>query len=218
MKKSFILFAALAALFSCTKETPVSPETPSQETYSVTLTAVAPTAGDDTKTTLVEGGKFVHWSKGDAVKVLFFPHAQYAAEQNGASGVFNSNFSDATSSNAYFRNEGWDWQGVDMSIAGNRGMFKDGIAVYPHTATAVSKKNSGFKANSIVSEVSFDLPSSQVAVMDNIESNLNFSYARVSLSDFLNTIYNNDIDYDKRVYDWEEIYNYIKEGHDGKNS
>ena len=33
-----------------------------------------------------------------------------------------------------------------------------------------------------------------------------------------NTIYNNDIDYDKRVYDWEEIYNYIKEGHDGKNS
>ena len=60
MKKSFVLFAALAALFSCTKETPVSPETPSQETYSVTLTAVAPTAGDDTKTTLVEGGKFVH--------------------------------------------------------------------------------------------------------------------------------------------------------------
>ena len=55
MKKSFILFAALAALFSCTKENAVSPETPSQETYSVTLTAVAPTAGDDTKTTLVEG-------------------------------------------------------------------------------------------------------------------------------------------------------------------
>ena len=191
MKKSFILFAALAALFSCTKETPVSPETPSQETYSVTLTAVAPTAGDDTKTTLVEGGKFVHWSKGDAVKVLFFPHAQYAAEQNGASGVFNSNFSDATSSSAYFRNEGWDWQGVDMSIAGNRSAFKDGIAVYPHTSTAVSKKNYGFTTNSIVSEVSFDLPSSQVAVMDNIESNLNFSYARVSLSDFLNTIYNN---------------------------
>ena len=192
MKKSFILFAALAALFSCTKETPVSPEAPSQETYSVTLTAVAPTAGDDTKTTLVEGGKFVHWSKGDAIKVLFFPNVMANAELNGASGVFSSNFSSESSNNSYFRNEGWNWSGVDMSIGGNHGYFVDGIAVYPHTATAESKKNYGFIGSDLVqSEVSFDLPSSQNAIVDNIESELNFSYARVSKSDFINTIYKN---------------------------
>ena len=72
MKKSIVFFAALAALFSCAKENPVV-ETPAEETFSVELFASAPAEDAETKTTLVEGGKFVHWSKGDAIKVWFFP-------------------------------------------------------------------------------------------------------------------------------------------------
>ena len=93
MKKSFILFAALAALFSCTKETPVSPETPSQETYSVTLTAEAPNPGADTKTTLVDEGRLVHWTKGDAIKVVFFPNHTVNKTFTSPSAVFNSIYS-----------------------------------------------------------------------------------------------------------------------------
>ena len=76
MKKSFILFAALAALFSCSKENAVSPETSSQETYSFSLTALAPNHGVDVRTTLVGDGdnKLVHWTNGDAIKLLFFAH------------------------------------------------------------------------------------------------------------------------------------------------
>ena len=72
MKKIITFFAALAAVLSCSKENPNN-YNPVDGTYSVTLTASAP--GADTKTTLVdgEGTKFVHWSKGDAIKVLFFP-------------------------------------------------------------------------------------------------------------------------------------------------
>ena len=33
-----------------------------------------------------------------------------------------------------------------------------------------------------------------------------------------NTIYNQDIDGVKRMYGWEEIYDYIKEVYNGKNS
>lgn len=193
MKKSFILFAALAALFSCTKETPVSPETPSQETYSVTLTAEAPTAGDDTKTTLVEGGKFVHWSKGDAIKVLFFAHQgdptvnndyYYTGRPWTSEGqVFSSYFNEETVSEAMFRIENWAWTKNDLC-------YKDlGVAIYPASATAVSKKtvdsSLDFNCNT---EISFDLPVEQVAVEGNIQSNLNFSYARVNHHSFRKVI------------------------------
>ena len=94
MKKSLIFFAALAALFSCAKENPVV-ETPAEETFSVELFASAPTEDADTKTTLVEGGKFVHWSKGDAIKVLFFPNHKRNATFTAPSGVFTSHFDDS---------------------------------------------------------------------------------------------------------------------------
>ena len=88
MKKIIIFFAALAALFSCSKENPVDNYNPADDTYSVTLTASAP--GADTKTTLVDGvddkgkpHKFVHWSKGDAIKVLFFPKHTVNADFSG---------------------------------------------------------------------------------------------------------------------------------------
>lgn len=185
MKKSFVLFAALAALFSCTKETPVSPETPSQETYSVTLTAVAPTAGDDTKTTLVEGGKFVHWSKGDAIKVMFAPQLYYLGStlMNGSDGynsngqVLNSYFTDDTASEAQFRID-------DFAFEEDRKEFYNrvGIALYPSTATATSNKVQD--RTTINVNVFYHLPNEQAAVAGNIESNLNFSYADVDIYDF----------------------------------
>ena len=190
MKKFIIFFAALAAVLSCSKENP-SNYNPVDGTYSVTLTASAP--GADTKTTLVdgEGTKLVHWSKGDAIKVLFFPHVLFNAEQKGPCGIFNSSFTSEASQKAYFRTDMWSWEGVDMSIANNRSMFKDGIAVYPYTATAESNKIYGKDAGSVKSEVSYVLPYIQNAIENNIEANLNFSYSRVPLTDFVNTIYNN---------------------------
>lgn len=191
MKKSFILFAALAALFSCTKEAPVSPETPSQETYSVTLTAVAPTASDDTKTTLVEGGKFVHWSKGDAIKVMFFAHFdgsdsyRYTAFESQGQ-VLTSDFQGETADEALFRIDNWVSGAMNVTNSNHRNSFTGkGIAVYPSTATAWSKRN-GEEAYAISSEVSYVLPEEQVAVENNIESDLNFSYARVDFDDFFN--------------------------------
>lgn len=183
MKKSFILFAALAALFSCTKETPVSPETPSQETYSVTLTAVAPTAGDDTKTTLVDGGNYVHWSKGDAIKVMFAAQLYYSGSTvvNGSDvfdspgQVLTSYFEEDAAQEAQFRID-------DFKIYGsNKKWYKQtGIALYPSSATASSKKN-GYL---IETNVFYSLPNEQTAVKDNIESNLNFAYADVDLYEF----------------------------------
>ena len=183
MKKSFILFAALAALFSCTKENTVSPEAPSQETFAVTLTAVAPTAGDDTKTTLVEGGKFVHWSKGDAIKVMFGAQLYYSGSTlvNG-SDVFNSPgqvltsyFEEDTADEAQFRIDNFKFNGSNLK------WYKEtGIAVYPSSATATSYKDGYLIENNVF----YTLSNEQAAVKDNIESNLNFSYAEVSLSEF----------------------------------
>lgn len=183
MKKIAILFAALAALVSCNKENPVTPETPSQETYSVTLTAVAPTAGDDTKTTLVEGGKFVHWSKGDAIKVMFAPQLYYSGSTvvNGSDvfdspgQVLTSYFEEDAVEEAQFRIDNFKIYGS------NKKWYKEtGVALYPSSATATSKKN-GYL---IETNVFYSLSNEQVAVENNIESNLNFSYAEVDLYEF----------------------------------
>ena len=189
MKKSLIFFAALAALFSCAKENPVV-ETPAEETFSVELFASAPTEDADTKTTLVEGGKFVHWSKGDAIKVLFFPNTTSVnASFSGSNGIFTSHFDEETSSTAFFRCDSWSWGSKVEELGISKSLTEKGIAVYPATATAKSTKPTG---NRVIcdTEVSFVLPSIQTAVKDNIESNLNFSYATVELSKFQNTISN----------------------------
>lgn len=191
MKKSIIFFAALAALFSCTKENPVA-ETPAEETFSVELFASAPAGDAETKTTLVdgEGTKFVHWSKGDAIKVLFFPNVpSFNASFSGPNGIFTSHFDEETSSTAFFRCDSWSWGSKVEELGISKSLTKKGIAVYPATATAKSTKPSGTRVI-CDTEVSFDLPSTQNAVKNNIESNLNFSYATVELSQFQNTISN----------------------------
>ena len=202
MKKFIFFIAAMSALLSCVKENPVSDtpvvdmpvvETPAEETFCVELKATAPSDGDDavaahanTKTTLVEGGKFVHWSKGDAIKVLFFP-GRHGNEITGPSGKFASHFDEESSASANFRTENWNF-GMDQSYVNAR-LYSKGIAVYPSSANASSTKASGSYANN-VSDVSFTLPSEQKAIENNIESNLNFSYADVDLASFTNTINN----------------------------
>jgi hypothetical protein len=77
---------------------------------------------------------------------------------------------------------------MDQSLTDDR-LFAKGIAVYPSSANASSTKASGSYTNN-VSDVSFTLPSEQKAIENNIESNLNFSYADVDLASFTNTINN----------------------------
>ena len=187
MKKSIIFFAALAALFSCAKENPVV-ETPAEETFSVELFASAPSGDADTKTTLVDGDgtKFVHWSKDDAIKVLFFP-GRHANTITGPSGVFSSHFDEESSASANFRIDKWSF-GMDQSLVDDR-LHSKGVAIYPSSANASSTKADGSGTYN-VSDVSFTLPSEQKAIENNIESNLNFSYADVDLASFTNTINN----------------------------
>ena len=191
MKKSFILFAALAALFSCSKENAVSPETSSQETYSFSLTALAPNHGVDVRTTLVGDGdnKLVHWTNGDAIKLLFFAHR---GETNNYSKftsdgqVLVSQSTEPTAEETKFKIEKWSTSGK-KNIIDNRDFFKDmGIAVYPSTAIAWSEKyQEDWDSYFIRSEVSFVLPEEQTAVEGNFASGLNFSYAPIELDAFL---------------------------------
>ena len=182
MKKIAILFAALAALVSCNKENPVTPETPSQETYSVTLTAVAPTAGDDTKTTLVEGGKFVHWSKGDAIKVMFAAQVIKDELINGSDQfesegqVLTSYFEEEAVNEANFKIDAFT-----LNAANKKFYIQTGIALYPSSAYAKSSKRA---YNNPTTTVYYSLPNEQTAVKDNIESNLNFAYADVDIYEF----------------------------------
>lgn len=190
MKKSILFFAALAALFSCSKENPVDNYNPADDTYSVTLTASAP--GADTKTTLVdgEGTKFVHWSKGDAIKVLFFPNHKDDHTIVGPSGVFTSDFKTDISSEANFRTDSWSWCGTytNDNDARKTRLMEVGIAVYPHTAEARSEKNIEASNAKCESEISFVLPSKQEAIEGNIKPGLNFSYANVDRDSFINTV------------------------------
>ena len=194
MKKSIIFFAAIAAFFSCSKENPVN-EIPAEETFSVELFASAPAGDAETKTTLVdgEGTKFVHWSKGDAIKVLFFPKRTSSNTITGPSGVFTSHFEDESSAEAYFRTDSWSWAGISHDIYNDQRpnrLAETGVAVYPSTATAFSNKTSTSTSAVLTSEISFVLPEVQNAVAGNIESGLNFSYADVNRDSFINTVDN----------------------------
>lgn len=189
MKKFIILFAALAAVLSCSKENP-SNYNPVDGTYSVTLSASAP--GADTKTTLVDGGakKFVHWSKGDAIKVLFFPNTTTVnASFSGSNGIFASQFDEAKSASANFTCDSWSWGSTVTEQGISKSLNPEGIALYPANATATSSKPKNMYVNANT-ELYFVLPSTQNAIKDNIESNLNFSYATIKLSEFENTISN----------------------------
>ena len=184
MKKSIIFFAAIAAFFSCSKENPVN-EIPTEETFSVELFATAPSGDADTKTTLVDGDgtKFVHWSKGDAIKVLFFPTRKRAdKDYAGSNGVFQSEFETETSEKANFKNDAWKWGFDTEYVKIEDRLCTKGVALYPSTAVATSKRGDNGAPN--VTELSFILPNTQSAINGNIESELNFSYAEVDVYSF----------------------------------
>lgn len=187
MKKTILFLAAFAALVSCVKENPVTEnpadETPSIETCSISLEASAPASSDaeDTKTTLVDD-KLVHWTNGDAIKVLFFPRRDEATDNttrsiNGASGELTSTFAGETSPSARFETSSWSWgDGYDF--------MNTGIALYPSTVNASSSKANGY-AGALTNDISYALPSLQTAAENTFQSGINFAYAEISSkSDF----------------------------------
>ncbi|MBQ7877761.1 MAG: hypothetical protein IJ314_05095 [Bacteroidales bacterium] len=194
MKKIITFFAALAAVLSCSKENPNN-YNPVDGTYSVTLTASAP--GADTKTTLVDGEvdadgkptKSVHWSKGDAIKVLFFPNHTNSNTFNGPAAEFKSEFETETSDKANFRNTSWSW-GFGSDVVSNR-LMANGVAVYPSTAEVTSNKTESGSGSANNTELSFTLPDAQKAINGNIESGLNFSYAMVGRDGFKSAVESN---------------------------
>lgn len=179
MKKILFCIAAFAALVSCTKENPID-NTPAVEYQTITFEAAAPSAEDNdaTKTTLVNGN-LVHWSNGDQVKVGFFPALVYSNILN-QNGVFTANFEETSTESTYFTTDNWAW-------ATSESNYRDyGIAAYPDEATVLSYVNRGnSKYDDATTEISYDLPSEQIAVLNSFQSGVNFSYAKVYKADFI---------------------------------
>lgn len=179
MKKILFCLAAFAALVSCTKENPVD-ETPAVEYQTITFEAAAPSAEDNdaTKTTLVDGN-LVHWSNGDQVKVGFFPAFKNTNILN-QNGVFTANFEETSTESTYFTTDNWAW-------ATSESNYRDyGIAAYPDEATVYSSASRGNSAyTDATTEISYDLPSEQIAVLNSFQSGVNFSYAKVYKADFI---------------------------------
>lgn len=89
--------------------------------------------------------------------------------------VLSSSFSEETANVAQFRIEDYRFN------SSNYKFYKQaGIAVYPSSVTATSSKN----GMTISTNVFYHLSSEQIAVKDNIESNLNFAYADVDIYEF----------------------------------
>lgn len=187
MKKSILFLAAFAALVSCVKENPVEEnpavDTPAVEYQTITFEATAPSASSDdaTKTTLMDGG-LVHWSNGDQVKVGFFPTTNKQNTIVSCVGTFTATFDQATSASAYFSTDSWSWISNGETIYDDR--YRDnGLAVYPSSATIYSKRSGSW--NPATTDVSYDLPSEQTAVLNSFQSGVNFSYAKVNKADFI---------------------------------
>lgn len=181
MKKLYIFLAALAALASCSKE-PIDNTPVSGESQTITFEAKAPrtSISKDTKTTLVDHS-LVNWSNGDQVKVGFFPVESGSMNTlNNKNGIFTSTFAESTASSAFFKISGWSW---DAGNSEKETDYRtDGLAVYPSSATVYSRRSGKYQPAS--TEVSYDLPSKQLALLNSFQSDVNFSYARVNKSDF----------------------------------
>lgn len=180
MKKILFCLAAFAVLVSCTKENPVD-ETPAVEYQTITFEATAPSAEDvdATKTTLVDGN-LVHWSNGDQVKVGFFPTTGKDNTIVSSVGTFTSTSDQETVASSWFTTDSWNWNS-------NNDQYRDnGLAVYPSSATIYSKRSGNWKDAD--TEVSYDLPAEQIAVLNSFQSGVNFSYAKVYKADFIANI------------------------------
>lgn len=169
-------------MISRTKENPAD-NTPSIEYQTIRFEAAAPYAEDNDaiKTTLVDGN-LVHWSNGDQVKVGFFPTTNKQNTIVSCVGTFTATFDQATSASAYFSTDSWTWISNGETINNDR--YRDnGLAVYPSSATIYSKRSGSWGYAD--TEVSYDLPSEQIAVLNSFQSGVNFSYAKVNKADFI---------------------------------
>lgn len=186
MKKTILFFAAFAALLSCTKDN-LSDKTQSAESFSITLEAAAPsTSGDATKTTLVAGDEntqLVHWTKGDAIKVGFIPVSGYGSLVDNMVGVFNSSFEEESTASAQFSIQNWDWQ-YQYGKYDSGAYGEIGLAMYPEDVQFESFRAVNTTAP-VQTDISYTLPSEQMAVENSFESGLCFSYAEVKKSEFL---------------------------------
>ena len=159
MRKVFMFFAALAAVLSCTKETPVSEINP--EKSVVTINAGAPT----TKTQLVDGTN-VQWTPGDKIKMCF--DVKTWVSNNVWTGVEFENTGDVVAESATF-----------MGSVNVNNVQDYGFVVYPTTFKFDSRTSGGYGEN-YTTTISHALPSVQPAVENTFASDLNLSYAPVT--------------------------------------
>ena len=159
MRKVFMFFAAVAAVLSCTKETPVSEINP--EKSVVTINAGAPT----TKTQLVDGTD-VQWTPGDKIKMCF--DVRTWQSNNVWTGVEFENSSESVSESAVFIGS------VDVNNVQDYG-----FVVYPTSLKFDSRTSGGYGEN-YTTTISHVLPSVQPAVENTFASDLNLSYAPVT--------------------------------------
>ena len=170
MKKVFISFAAIAALISCVKETPVTDETPATNESIVTIEAVA----SKSKTQLVDGTN-VQWTPGDKIKMCF----DVKTWQNSCSwtGVEFENSGEVVSESASFTGN------VDL----NKINVQDyGFVVYPTSFKFESR--TGSNSANYTTTISHVLPAAQPAVENTFASDLNLSYAPVTKTQVTNNI------------------------------
>ena len=189
MKKLFISFAALAALLSCVKETPVSDEGLNSVGTVVSIIANAPSHEDanassskpqqsvETRTQLASDGKSVLWSPGDKVKVCFEPPYSQASSnskiQREAIAELSAVISEANSS-AVFTGI-WDE---------TKQMYSVGAIVYPASVNFTSSQNTSNRY--VTTNVSYNLPVVQEAIEGTFAENLNLSYATVTYKQLYN--------------------------------
>ena len=169
MKKLFISFAALAALFSCVKEAPVTDETPAANESIVTIEAVA----SKSKTQLVDGTN-VQWTPGDKIKMCF--DVKTWVSNNVWTGVEFQNNGESVSESAFFTGS------VDVNNVQDYG-----FVVYPTTFKFDSRTTGSNDAN-YTTTISHVLPSAQPAVENTFASDLNLSYAPVTKKQVTNNI------------------------------
>ena len=197
MKRLLFYLAAVAALVSCIKETPVTDEGSAPETEGTVVSIIAnapshvdanastnkPQQSAATRTQLASDGKAVLWSPGDVVKVCFEPPYSTASSntqiKREALAELSAVISEASAS-AVFTGI-WDE---------TKPMYSVGAIVYPASVNFTSSQNTSNRY--VTTNVSYNLPVVQEAVEGSFVENLNLSYATVTY----NQLYNNNPDED----------------------
>ena len=190
MKKLLVSFAAIAALISCVKETPLSDNAPVSQEQMVSITAVGPGISDpnavsqqnsqSTKTQLVDGTN-VQWTPGDKIKMCF--DVRTWVSNNVWTGVQFENIGESVAESAIFTGS------VDVNNVQDYG-----FVVYP-TSFKFDSRTTGSSDANYTTTISHVLPSAQPAVENTFASDLNLSYAPVTKKQVTNNIsYKNPIE------------------------